>query len=234
MSHSKYLILIITLSVWTQVMSPLTINASQTAITTLYSTKDSYIVSHASADNNYGTSSIMYVGVSGAGYQYHSLIYFEVNSISVVTQATIQLNMSDFGGTSSALVDKKFYLHQITEAWAETGVTWNTAPTYNATSIGFFSLESGFFFNLPKVYEVDITSVVQDWVSGATTNYGLMIIHESGVTGGRHIIMQTRESNYASALVINDQVISENIGIFAIFPILLVIFLFRYKQRQQI
>ena len=74
-------------------------------------------------------------------------------------------------------------IHRITDSWTEGGVTWNnTSADYNATVRGAFSpaLDNSWV-------NADLTSLVQDWVGGTWTNYGLMFLSNSA-----------NESKYAS------------------------------------
>ena len=61
-------------------------------------------------------------------------------------------------------------LHRVTSTWSASKVTWNSAPTINATAVG--TRTGTLTKNVP--IEIDITAAVQSWVSG-TANYGVRV-----------------------------------------------------------
>ena len=60
--------------------------------------------------------------------------------------------------------------HQITSPWAET-VTYSTKPSYNSTIESSVTVSG----TSPTWYEWDVTNLVQQWIDGSATNYGVAI-----------------------------------------------------------
>ena len=60
--------------------------------------------------------------------------------------------------------------HQITSSWAE-NVTYSTRPSFNSTA------ESSVTTTTNGWYEWDVTNLVQQWVEGSATNYGVAIFN---------------------------------------------------------
>ena len=66
-------------------------------------------------------------------------------------------------------------------------VTWSNQPSVYGTQVGSFSPGTGW-----RAYTVDLTDLVQDWVDGSATNYGIMLKRD---TGGQ---LQCRSSDYGT------------------------------------
>ena len=66
--------------------------------------------------------------------------------------------------------DKEVTLHRITNSWDEMMVTWNNfGGSFNATSEGSFMPSS------MDWYSVEVTGLVNDWIDGTYSNYGLLL-----------------------------------------------------------
>ena len=60
--------------------------------------------------------------------------------------------------------------YQSTSSWAE-NVTYSTQPSYNATAESFVTVTADGW------YEWDVTNLVQQWIDGSATNYGVAIFN---------------------------------------------------------
>lgn len=109
------------------------------------------------------------------------LVKFDLSSIpagSTVTSATLYLyeQGNKLGQTT--------YIYRVTSNWSENTVTWNSWPTPG----GNFDSGTAYFSFIPDqnncMVTLDITSLVQAWVNGTYSNYGLMLYS----TGPNHII----------------------------------------------
>jgi len=100
------------------------------------------------------------------------LIEFNISSItSSHTISNASLCMFATGTYTGAAHSLDIY--RITSSWTETGVTWNTQPSYASTYESRTSITSDdsydwFIFN-------SITDLVVGWHNGTYTNYGMMI-----------------------------------------------------------
>lgn len=127
-----------------------------------------------------GFQSILAAGVTGVGHDVQTFIDFDLSSLSIaasdVASARLSLYVIDgssvgfpFGNPSPAgVVDAEVYA--VTSPWAETTLTWGTRPTVGASALGTTAVSG-----LNQWVDFDITSLVQDWLSGAQTQYGLLI-----------------------------------------------------------
>jgi hypothetical protein len=100
-----------------------------------------------------------------------SLVQFNLSGIpssSTVTKATLRLYVDAV--TNSG----KFDVYQVTSSWNESTVTYNTRPVVgnSASQNGPFSITKA---SMNQFFLVDITPLVQSWLSGATPNYGIAL-----------------------------------------------------------
>ncbi|XYH96992.1 SdrD B-like domain-containing protein [Sorangium sp. So ce1128] len=70
---------------------------------------------------------------------------------------------------------KTVYVHQVLAPWSEELVTWNNLGAIDPTSF------TSFVPNVTGWSTVDLTGLVQDWVSGVSPSYGILL--EEGSTG---------------------------------------------------
>lgn len=118
---------------------------------------------------NYGASGTFNSGFSFGGAR-RALLRFDLSFIptaSVVQSASLTLH--ERASNSAATVT----LHNITSAWGESTVTWNSFNNaFNPTAA--FS-----FFNQGPSYagpvSVDLTALAQSWVSLPPTNFGVLL-----------------------------------------------------------
>jgi uncharacterized protein YjdB len=137
-------------------------------------------------DNNYGSSTLMYVQSNSSQNQYAaSLVRFNLSMIP--QNATIEkawLNLDPFSVSGSPTLRIQRLVN--TPSWTETGVTWNNMPygdgnfttTYVPVSSGAWNVD-------------DVTTFVQAWVSSTYANNGFQLFTE---TNGASAGFYTRES----------------------------------------
>jgi len=146
-------------------------------------TKDAFVVGYSrEANNNTGSVSIIKVSTDGPRI---GLMQFDLSGITgTVSSATLTFNVVQVldAGTLG--------LHVVTgPTWAENSVTYNTRPGFQATAatttaVGFVGSVS-----------VDVTTIVQQWVSNPSSNYGLALT----MTGG-YARLASKESGNGATL----------------------------------
>ncbi|KYF89882.1 hypothetical protein BE20_19300 [Sorangium cellulosum] len=67
------------------------------------------------------------------------------------------------------------YVHQVLAPWSESDVTWNNLGAIDPASF------TSFVPNVTGWSSVDLTGLVQDWVSGVSPSYGILL--EEGSSG---------------------------------------------------
>jgi hypothetical protein len=126
-------------------------------------TADSYAWS-LQPTQNYG-SQIALVVKSGA----NSYIQFNLSTLPTgasVSKATLRLFVDAVAKNGS------FNVYPVTSSWSESTLTWNTAPTVGASVAGPITVNGS---SLNQFVLIDVTSLVQGWVSGSTVNHGLAL-----------------------------------------------------------
>ncbi len=133
--------------------------------------------------STYGTSSTFKVGYSSSTvrrgmFQFDLVTGTPIPAGSVLQSATLNLVTS---GTVNVL---NLGIYALTSSWAEASTSWvnrTTSPSalpwsnggggdYSATSYGTFNTASG-----TSTYNINLSSLVQEWYNGTRANYGLLI-----------------------------------------------------------
>ena len=95
-----------------------------------------------------------------------------LSSAATINSAKLGLYRYDAYSGDSVTLDA----HQITSSWAE-NVTYSTQPSFNSTAESSV-IVSG---TADGWYEWDVTNLVQQWIDGSATNYGVAIFdHGTG------------------------------------------------------
>jgi RHS repeat-associated protein len=153
------------------------ISYSQTTVT-LYPDIDAGIIQTtydaSKANNNYGAYSPMRAWAwtwSGHPYYWRFFIKFDLSSIpfgAIIYSANLTL----YGVNHNPLTQSNAcYLERVTSDWTEMGVTWNNQPPVTAT--GRVSLAQS--TSSTQNYTINVGSLVQGWVNGDYSNYGLRL-----------------------------------------------------------
>ena len=119
---------------------------------------------------NYGTISTFGLrNYSSTPFSIKGLLQFDLSGIpagATITSATLTLTTKFF----TAGTDFYVTVYRVTSTWDELAVTWNTQPTVGA------SIATGQLASVSDTSaDFDLTTAVQNWYSGAWTNYGLRI-----------------------------------------------------------
>lgn len=115
---------------------------------------------------NYGASSLLAVTTKNTAY-----LRFDLSGVpvgSTVTKATLRLFVD------AVTTPGRFDVYQVNSAWSESTLTHNNAPIpgISATNAKTVSIAA---LNLNQFVMVDVTTVVQEWVSGTAANDGVAI-----------------------------------------------------------
>lgn len=139
-------------------------------------TRDAYI-RESQPVTNYGASTQLTVdGAEGAtNTDRWTLIKWDVGAIpagSSVTSASVSFVVTDDGTTQI------YHQYEVTGAWDEMAVTWNTKPAWGAVSLGTV----GPFGAGAQTVSLD-AAVVQKWVDTPVANYGLIMADSTNTSG---------------------------------------------------
>ena len=118
---------------------------------------------------NWGAAVAIKIGAGNTG-----LIQFGLSSLPTLTAPQIKkATMSFYVNTVS--VAGSVDVSQVTSAWTETGVTYGTRPSFLS------ALATGVPIATAKQWvTVDVTQLVQDWVTGVAPNFGIQISAAAG------------------------------------------------------
>jgi len=133
-------------------------------------------VSSAMPDSNNSFYPLLYTGTDPNFQNCISLLEIELPTLPVaaVDSAILQLSViAKSGDTPSPIV-----VNKVTSPFSTTTVTYNTLPSYIATS----SQISVTTTDLYKDVEIDVTSLVNEWLNGASQNYGIALTNDDGTT----------------------------------------------------
>jgi hypothetical protein len=108
------------------------------------------------------------------------LFRFDLSSLpagSVIDSAAVSLyvGFNAFTPVSSRITSVSLY--QLTSGWTETGVTYDTRPTWSASAITSMSIPagtgSGGSIPFNGYITANVTNLARDWYDGDIANYGL-------------------------------------------------------------
>ena len=162
-------------------------------------------------DNAYGTTPTIYVGNNDL---WRGLVNFDLSSIpsgAIITSATLKL--AKVGGSSNNL---EIGVYSLTNQWSDAYVTWNrrlsgvvwsnAGGDYNSTLISSTIVGSS-----NVTYSWDVTSTVQNWVSGTVTNYGLIMKGLSSTTYTKYFASLDGSTNDYPTLYITYEYFDPNL-----------------------
>jgi hypothetical protein len=147
-------------------------------------------VDKTNATTSYGNDPTLKVRPS-AGVDQRGLVAFDISSIppgSTVLGAALYVTVST--GDNYTV---QFY--PVTQPWVET-VTWDTQPTYNATSAGSFTLTTSACTRVSSFSAALVTA----WINDPESNYGVYLFPPSGAG---QAAFSSREGPYPPVLVVN-------------------------------
>ncbi len=151
--------------------------------------KDTWI-DKTNATTSYGSDTTLKVRPS-AGVDQRGLVAFDLSSIppgSTVLGAALYVTI-----TTGDDYTVEFY--PVAQTWSET-VTWDTQPTYTASSAGSFTLTTSACTRVSSFS----TSLVTSWVNDPARNYGIYLFPPSGAG---QAVFSSREGIYPPMLVVN-------------------------------
>ncbi|MHA2243554.1 MAG: DNRLRE domain-containing protein [Candidatus Hodarchaeales archaeon] len=173
-----------------ELVSSVNLLESSNPIGKLLPTEDSAI-SEASPTVSLGNEPRIEVGMMG-GLSMQSLLKFSFNNLNIsFSKAILNVRIIDYA--SAPVNDVGIFI--ITNNWSEVNVSWNSKPdTINQTKI---YLPVGFAYG---IRQVDITQIVNEWISGNLTNYGILLSANISTNGGGCSFAFYSKENSSSSL----------------------------------
>jgi immune inhibitor A len=147
---------------------PVTIQIPEPVTVVLPAAQDSFVDAWA-PDDNRGASNAFSVRQPGV---MNALLYFGNGAIpqtATVEKATLKL-YSTYRTNSN---DGVLAIKKLSGVWSEEDVTWNTAPAAGDTTYATVVLTT-----VGEQIDIDVTALVQEWISDPWNNFGLLIAGE--------------------------------------------------------
>jgi len=149
------------------------------------------LVTNLFTESNYGSSVIIDVGTFASGTTVRSYIQFDLSSVSEnarVTDADLRLYQYGTPGTENCIID----LHKVTSGWQEGTVDWSSQPNYSTETEYSTNITAG--AATWKLWDID--TLVQGWLDGTVTNYGMALLVTDETTLGT--IVYFHSSDYTT------------------------------------
>jgi len=170
-----------------------------TSTITIKANQDSFISSGFPNANFGGTVNLDLGWQSGSQNAMRILMQFNLSGIprnAVINSAVYQIYQQQVFPVGDGPMD--FRAQFLTQSWNENSVTWN-----NASYLGGQSLPLGAVPGNIGWQQGNAIDVVQAWLSGGQSNYGLMITGDERSSLGRYRVFASRETGSGPQLVIN-------------------------------
>ena len=178
---------------------PLWMSTTQADVIVLGPTQDTRLYQQQAntPEGSLGIISVYHV----PGNNQRSLLQFDIGSLPAnqqIDSAILTLYASTFFGNNPS--NLPMTVHQVTKAWTESSVTWNSAAAgdpwstaggdFLPTVVGTSSANPGNF--QPVTW--DVTGLVQSWYAGNSPNHGMLLQSPSG----NQLHFSSREASSAS------------------------------------
>lgn len=182
--------------------SSFTINAGNIVLSP---TADAYVRDGTYATTNFGTATTLVVKQdTNVGYNRKSFLMFDLTGIPSTSRTTLKLygNYATSGGSSAV---RCWYV--ASNAWTESGITWNTAPTLSTllstTTVG----------STAQYWTWDVTSAVQSAIASGATTFTLAL--DPSATTANYPSFNSREatSNQPQLVVENNTVATPTVSV---------------------
>lgn len=131
--------------------------------------KDSMVVTEI-PDTNYENNQYFSIGNLSVSIIVRAHLQFDISILptdAVIVNADLKLYQYQTIGTESFVIG----LHQVTESWEENMITWNNQPDYLPSPESTITVTVGALTWLSW----DITSLLQGWLDGSITNFGVVL-----------------------------------------------------------
>jgi len=147
------------------------------------------------ANSNFGNSGWISENYSGAA-SVVAYIQFDVSSLTPgsVTNAKLRL-FQEFNSQNGPVYE----IFKVNGSWVENTITGANQPGYGSTVYGSMAITSG-----TQVWrEWDVTSLVQEWANGTSTNFGMAIKKNPDVAAWPYFRSRTNTSGNTPELVVD-------------------------------
>ena len=132
---------------------------------------------------------LLATGLTTSGHNLESLVKFDLSGVTLAKGETATLNLyvgdtvqAQFGVNPSVAFPVTTNVAPASDVWAYDAVTWNTRPGTTTPSTSF--LVDG----INKWVSVDVTSIVNGWVTGGVANNGFSLRQDAIVQNNGSVV----------------------------------------------
>jgi hypothetical protein len=137
---------------------------------------------------NHGSETLLHIDAAGSSAE-RSLLLFNVDSgipgDATVQSATLTICMQNL---LAAAAGRTHVLHLVTSPWTELGATWNSIPTFSASSTDTITVPL-----LVGCVDFDVTADVQGWIDDDENNGWLLKDQSESAAGLAGVEYASRE-----------------------------------------
>jgi len=138
--------------------------------------KDAFVsTSWGGSSTNFGNDDLLEVMFMNSNDISRSYIQFNLSSIP--SHANIESALlSIHGNISTSGGGDKVVARRVKSSWNENTITWNNKPNFDSFIYDDVSLP---YRNATTPVEFNLTSLVQEWIDGSYSNYGIILMFEN-------------------------------------------------------
>ena len=138
------------------------------------SEQDTYVYSGDPNQQHGGAWEYNVSNIDSSGEEGRGLVKFNLSSIAETNASTAILSLYCTNSNTSDSSSQEVYIYRVTSSWNEFLATWNNMPSFTTQDSCSTPIDDDYSGWITW----DVTDIVNKWLSGATDNYGFMIISE--------------------------------------------------------
>ncbi len=158
-------------------------------------TRDTFIDKSNPNGASGSANQLVYIGLgSGSSVLYRGLVFFDLGLVPndvIINSAKLRLYFNN-------PIGYKVDAHKVTSSW-DNSTSWNTAPSFDPVPSGSVTP----YKSIGAYYEIDVKTLVQEWVNGISQNYGFLIKLTNETTLNSNDAFHSFEGAYKPELVID-------------------------------
>ena len=187
-----------------RILLPLMLKGTSPAVEIRLSAAADAYVFEGEADTNTGSHLYLFAGYDADETMQRttrSLLRFDLpgDSATAVEEASLRIYYAGYSDIEGRI--RLTTVRAVADSWQETTVTWANQPSTGDHYGGLSTTANDVSLGVYK--EIDITTLVQEWLDGSTPNYGIYLIGpEMSGSDYSYRVFASRESIFPPELVI--------------------------------
>lgn len=165
--------------------------------TVVLNTTETTYVSSALPDNNFSFYPSLFTGTDATYQACIGFLKFDLAAIPVKSADSAYLQLSVIAKTGT--VPSRIEVNRVTSEFARDTVTYRTLPDYTASSGSAQVTGQDLYANIL----IDITPLVNQWLSGTYSNYGMALVNSDGLSAVQFATNNIVYEPYFPKLLVN-------------------------------